>query len=93
MWSGTSAVTSLATSSLAVLPGARRGTGGHAFLIAFSRKRRGMCVSCNARRMAASDLRYLFDGLAEHRRAVRSSGLDACSERSLKRVWNAERSW
>ena len=44
--------------------------------------------------LAASDVRYLFDGLVEHYRAGRSSGLDAYSERALRRVWKAERfSW
>jgi p-hydroxybenzoate 3-monooxygenase len=44
--------------------------------------------------LAASDVRYLFDGLVEHYRAGRSNGLDAYSERALKRVWKAERfSW
>jgi len=44
--------------------------------------------------LAASDVRYLFDGLVEHYRAGRSSGLDAYSERALKRIWKAERfSW
>ena len=44
--------------------------------------------------LAASDVRYLFDGLVDHYRDGRSSGLDAYSERALKRVWKAERfSW
>jgi p-hydroxybenzoate 3-monooxygenase len=44
--------------------------------------------------LAASDVRYLFDGLVEHYRTGRSTGLDAYSERALKRVWMAERfSW
>jgi len=44
--------------------------------------------------LAASDVRYLFDGLVEHYRAGQSAGLDAYSERALKRVWKAERfSW
>ena len=44
--------------------------------------------------LAASDVRYLFDGLVEHYRAGRASGLDAYSERALKRIWKAERfSW
>jgi p-hydroxybenzoate 3-monooxygenase len=44
--------------------------------------------------LAASDVRYLFDGLVEHYRDGRSSGLDAYSERALKRIWKAERfSW
>jgi len=44
--------------------------------------------------LAASDVRYLFDGLVEHYRNGRSRGLDAYSERALRRVWKAERfSW
>ena len=44
--------------------------------------------------LAASDVRYLFDGLVEHYRDARSNGLDAYSQRALKRVWKAERfSW
>ena len=44
--------------------------------------------------LAASDVRYLFDGLVEHYRHGRSSGLDAYSERALRRIWKAERfSW
>jgi p-hydroxybenzoate 3-monooxygenase len=44
--------------------------------------------------LAASDVRYLFDGLVEHYRTGRASGLDAYSERALKRIWKAERfSW
>jgi len=44
--------------------------------------------------LAASDVRYLFDGLAEHYRQGRSTGLDAYSERALRRIWKAERfSW
>jgi p-hydroxybenzoate 3-monooxygenase len=44
--------------------------------------------------LAASDVRYLFDGLVEHYRCGRSTGLDAYSERALRRVWKAERfSW
>jgi p-hydroxybenzoate 3-monooxygenase len=44
--------------------------------------------------LAASDVRYLFDGLVDHYRAGQSAGLDAYSERALKRVWKAERfSW
>ena len=44
--------------------------------------------------LAASDVRYLFDALVEHYRDGTSSGLDAYSERALKRVWKAERfSW
>jgi p-hydroxybenzoate 3-monooxygenase len=44
--------------------------------------------------LAASDVRYLFDGLVEHYREGRSRGLDAYSERALRRIWKAERfSW
>jgi p-hydroxybenzoate 3-monooxygenase len=44
--------------------------------------------------LAASDVRYLFDALVEHYREGRSSGLDAYSERALRRIWKAERfSW
>ncbi len=44
--------------------------------------------------LAASDVRYLFDGLVDHYRNGRSSGLDAYSQRALKRIWKAERfSW
>jgi p-hydroxybenzoate 3-monooxygenase len=44
--------------------------------------------------LAASDVRYLFDGLVERYRHGRTSGLEAYSERALARVWKAERfSW
>jgi len=44
--------------------------------------------------LAASDVRYLFDGLAEYYRHARWSGLDAYSDRALRRIWKAERfSW
>jgi p-hydroxybenzoate 3-monooxygenase len=44
--------------------------------------------------LAASDVRYLFDGLVEHYRHGRPAGLDAYSERALRRIWKAERfSW
>jgi p-hydroxybenzoate 3-monooxygenase len=44
--------------------------------------------------LAASDVRYLFDGLVEHYRHGRATGLDAYSERALRRIWKAERfSW
>jgi len=44
--------------------------------------------------LAASDVHYLFEGLAEHYRRGRSAGLDAYSERALRRIWKAERfSW
>jgi p-hydroxybenzoate 3-monooxygenase len=44
--------------------------------------------------LAASDVRYLFDGLHEHYRHGRDDGLNAYSDRALRRVWKAERfSW
>lgn len=44
--------------------------------------------------LAASDIRYLFDGLAERYETGSSAGLDAYSDRALARVWLAERfSW
>jgi len=44
--------------------------------------------------LAASDVRYLFDALVEHYKDGSSAGLDAYSERALKRIWKAERfSW
>jgi p-hydroxybenzoate 3-monooxygenase len=44
--------------------------------------------------LAASDVRYLFEGLVEHYRSARASGLEAYSERALRRIWKAERfSW
>jgi p-hydroxybenzoate 3-monooxygenase len=44
--------------------------------------------------LAASDVRYLFEALVEHYRHGRSGGLDAYSDRALRRVWKAERfSW
>jgi len=44
--------------------------------------------------LAASDVRYLFDGLVDYYRHGRSGGLDAYSERALRRIWKAERfSW
>jgi p-hydroxybenzoate 3-monooxygenase len=44
--------------------------------------------------LAASDVRYLVQGLAEHYREKSSAGLDHYSERALARVWKAERfSW
>ncbi|MFZ4531913.1 MAG: 4-hydroxybenzoate 3-monooxygenase [Alsobacter sp.] len=44
--------------------------------------------------LAASDVRYLAEGLIEHYRAGRDSGIDAYSARALARVWKAERfSW
>lgn len=44
--------------------------------------------------LAASDIRYLFDGLREHYLEDSSAGLSAYSERALARIWKAERfSW
>ena len=44
--------------------------------------------------LAASDVRYLFDGLHEHYRHGRDDRLNAYSERALARIWKAERfSW
>ena len=44
--------------------------------------------------LAASDIHYLFEGLAEYYRDKSEAGLDAYSEKALHRVWNAERfSW
>ena len=44
--------------------------------------------------LAASDVRYLFDGFVEHYKDRKIAGLDVYSERALKRVWKAERfSW
>lgn len=44
--------------------------------------------------LAASDVGYLFQGLTEYYQAGSSAGIDAYSERCLRRVWNAERfSW
>ena len=44
--------------------------------------------------LAASDIRYLFDGLREHYLDSSPAGLDAYSARALSRVWKAERfSW
>lgn len=44
--------------------------------------------------LAASDVRYLAEGLIEHYRDGRDSGIDAYSARALARVWKAERfSW
>jgi p-hydroxybenzoate 3-monooxygenase len=44
--------------------------------------------------LAASDVRYLFDGLREHYAETSNAGLDAYSARALARVWKAERfSW
>lgn len=44
--------------------------------------------------LAASDVRYLFDGLCEYYAEGSSAGLDDYSRRALARVWKAERfSW
>jgi p-hydroxybenzoate 3-monooxygenase len=44
--------------------------------------------------LAASDVRYLSQALAEHYREKSDAGLDHYSERALARVWKAERfSW
>ncbi|TDT88038.1 p-hydroxybenzoate 3-monooxygenase [Azorhizobium sp. AG788] len=44
--------------------------------------------------LAASDIRYLFDGLREFYKDGSRAGIDAYSARALARVWKAERfSW
>jgi p-hydroxybenzoate 3-monooxygenase len=44
--------------------------------------------------LAASDVKYLCDGLVEHYKERSSAGLDHYSDRALRRVWKAERfSW
>ena len=44
--------------------------------------------------LAASDVRYLVEGLVEHYRQGNASGIDAYSQRALARVWRATRfSW
>ena len=44
--------------------------------------------------LAASDVHYLSEGLIAHYRGKSEAGLDAYSERALRRVWKAERfSW
>ncbi|TWG94601.1 p-hydroxybenzoate 3-monooxygenase [Mesorhizobium sp. J18] len=44
--------------------------------------------------LAASDIRYLFDGLREYYEEKSAAGIDAYSGRALARVWKAERfSW
>lgn len=44
--------------------------------------------------LAASDVRYLFDGLQEHYAEKSGAGLDHYSQKALSRVWKAERfSW
>jgi p-hydroxybenzoate 3-monooxygenase len=41
--------------------------------------------------LAASDVRYLFDGLREHYAEKSDAGIDAYSQKALARVWKAER--
>lgn len=41
--------------------------------------------------LAASDVRYLFDGLREHYGEKSDAGIDAYSQKALARVWKAER--
>ena len=44
--------------------------------------------------LAASDVRYLFDGLREHYLDKSDAGIDAYSHKALSRIWKAERfSW
>lgn len=44
--------------------------------------------------LAASDVRYLFDGLREHYAEKSDAGIDAYSTKALSRIWKAERfSW
>jgi len=44
--------------------------------------------------LAASDVRYLFDGLREYYAEGSSAGINAYSQKALQRVWKAERfSW
>lgn len=44
--------------------------------------------------LAASDVGYLFQGLQQYYQGGSSEGIDAYSERCLRRIWNAERfSW
>lgn len=44
--------------------------------------------------LAASDVRYLFDGLREHYADGSQAGIDAYSQKALSRIWKAERfSW
>jgi p-hydroxybenzoate 3-monooxygenase len=44
--------------------------------------------------LAASDVKYLANGLVEHYKERSSAGLDHYSERALRRIWKAERfSW
>ena len=44
--------------------------------------------------LAASDIRYLFDGLREYYQEGSGAGLDSYAEKALQRIWKAERfSW
>ncbi|HQQ54313.1 MAG TPA: FAD-dependent monooxygenase, partial [Ottowia sp.] len=44
--------------------------------------------------LAATDVKYLFDGLVQHYRERSDAGLDAYSAKALARIWRAERfSW
>jgi p-hydroxybenzoate 3-monooxygenase len=44
--------------------------------------------------LAATDVKYLAEGLIEHYQEQREHGLDSYSERCLRRIWRAERfSW
>jgi len=44
--------------------------------------------------LAASDIRYLFDGLREYYQEGSAAGLDGYAEKALQRIWKAERfSW
>ncbi len=44
--------------------------------------------------LAASDVRYLFDGLRDFYQEKSAAGIDGYSERALRRIWKAERfSW
>ena len=44
--------------------------------------------------LAASDIRYLFDGLREYYQEGSATGLDGYAEKALQRIWKAERfSW
>lgn len=44
--------------------------------------------------LAASDVGYLYTGLKQYYQSGSSEGIDAYSERCLRRIWNAERfSW